>query len=291
MGFFSATFAADRIAMSKALDLLPSEPTLLTKGFYTDPLRDNAHPLGVGWNKVESVRGWLRASGLIMTDNKGRSGKWQLTPLGELIATQDLSLRKQLTWWTIHTQLATNKDASVYYYLFSEAASKPFTWPEASLCIVACLGKDAVRKSVDDDLQAIRSSLHPGKTKLANLGLLVADGERWTRGTAEGMTLASLAYAIFTLRERFFSDAEGGSPAASMSLKVLTDMPGGLRSIFGYGLADLRAPVRRLSNEVAASGFGFSETAGLDSVAFGRLDALTVAQRGYSGDLHEDIVI
>lgn len=283
MGVFTATFAADRRAMSEVLHLLPETPDLLTKRYYQ--MSDTAHPLGVGWNKVESVRGWLRASGLISPSPRSQTGEWQLTPLGELVARFDPNLSKQVTWWYIHMGLVTNPDATVYHNLFSYCARQPFTRAEAGAAIASRAARDLKPASVDSDIAGILSSFEPGRTKLAALGVLTTDGERWMHGTPEGITLALVAYAVCIVRER------NNLAAPSMALQSLTSVPGGLWSIFGLGVDALRAPLRQLVGPLATYGYTFTETADLDSVTFGSLDSSSLVHYGYEGELRDEISI
>ncbi len=267
--------------MSATLRLLPSTPQLLTKRYYET--LDTAHPLGLGWNQVESVRGWLRASGFIRQVERSRVGEWELTNLGVLVAERDRNLSKAATWWLIHIRLASDPDATVYHYLFSEVAQRPFTRAEARGKIAACAGGELKPASIESDVQGILSSFESGRTRLASLGALVVDGEHWSRGAPEDLNLAMLAYALCIVRDRT-------DPAApSMSLQAITASPVGLQRLFGLGVDAVRIPLRLLGEPLARYGYSFVETAGLDSVTLGTLDPLTVARQGYEGNMRDVI--
>ena len=84
----------------------------------------------MGWNKVESIRGWMRAAGLIRqaspVPDRG-AVQWEVAPLGQFISATDPYLSKSSTMWIIHVQLAANPEATVYHGLFAYCTAPSFT--------------------------------------------------------------------------------------------------------------------------------------------------------------------
>ncbi len=280
MGQFTQTFELNRRAMSEALHLLPTTPQLFTDKYLLS--LEMSHPLGIGSNQVEALRGWLKMGGLVTQVN--RHGDWTLTELGELIAEKDPDLRRQVTWWLLHSQLAANPDATVYYLLFADHQRSSFVEEQMRTEIAVQAAGVLSARSVRNDMEGVLKSFESGRTKLASLGVLTSDGHRWSRGTPEGLTLAAVAYALYLVRERQFSSAH------SMALQSLAGVPGGLQSIFGIGAGVLRSPLRQLSRWLSSDGYAFTETAGLDSLTFGSLGSLVVARRGYDGEMRDAVV-
>jgi hypothetical protein len=285
MPVFTQKFPFDRRAAGEALNLLPGTPDLLTERYYRE--LDRAHPLGVGWNKVESIRGWMRAAGLIRqvspVADRG-AGQWELTPLGQFINAADPYLSKTSTMWIIHVQLATNPEATVYHGLFAYCTAPSFTRDSAAKTIREHT-KELAIGSINSELEGIlRSFVHGSGSKLDTLGVLMQDGDSFVRGLPEDLSIGVVGYALLRLRER---DHIG---VPSTSFAVLAERPGGLCTIFGLEARPLRDALRSLNDRFSAAGFRFSETAGLDSLTFGTLEAFAVLPRIISGELRDAVI-
>jgi Protein of unknown function (DUF4007) len=115
MSVFTQKFPINRRALAAAIELLPRNALLLTESYYTN--LDGPHPLGIGWNKVQSLRGWMKAAALI--HDVPRGGGAELTRFGHLLGETDSTLNHPWTWWALHLQLSLNVDATVYHLLFA----------------------------------------------------------------------------------------------------------------------------------------------------------------------------
>jgi Protein of unknown function (DUF4007) len=281
VGVFTQTFGIDRRAMADAISLLPGRPDLLNIRFYQS-FTDSGHPLGVGWNKVESVAGWLRASGLITRGE--RSGERCLTALGELVMEFDPNLSKSITWWLLHIQLATNPEATVYLQVFALSSPHVNTKGELQKAI-NCQALGLTEASIDSDMSGVLSSFKSGGSKLATLGVLLNDDGTITRGIPEALTTGIVGNACYVVRERRNADAP------SMALQPLCAGAGGLTAIFGLPIPSLRVPLRQLSTPLSRFGFSYSETADLDSITFGSLRSISLAERVYRGELRDDVIL
>jgi len=84
-----------------------------------DPLvfqgKDGPDVFGIGSNMVKSLRYWLKAFNLI----KESSGKGAtLTELAEIIEEYDPYFEDVFTIWTLHSQIAKNKEEATSWYMF-----------------------------------------------------------------------------------------------------------------------------------------------------------------------------
>lgn len=90
-------------------------------GFFTD--QDAPEILGVGKNMVNSIKFWLRATGLIDASgvNYVKSG------LAEAIDEGDQYFEDGGTWWLIHYHLVTNPtEATTWYWFFNVFGRREF---------------------------------------------------------------------------------------------------------------------------------------------------------------------
>ncbi|MGI6640457.1 MAG: DUF4007 family protein [Limnochordia bacterium] len=81
--------------------------------FFRD--EDAPEVLGVGKNMVNSIRFWLRATGLL---EQRESRDYALTPLAETILEHDPYFEDAGTWWLIHYHLVTDPDEATTWYWF-----------------------------------------------------------------------------------------------------------------------------------------------------------------------------
>ena len=79
--------------------------------------------LGIGSNQVTALRYWLETTKLIEKNNKAH----RLTELGKRIFERDPYIEELGTLWTLHYNIATNKEeATSWYFLFNEFADITF---------------------------------------------------------------------------------------------------------------------------------------------------------------------
>lgn len=281
MSLFTQKFPINRRAMALALEFLLETPALFTESYYSG--LDGAHPLGIGWNKVQSVRGWMKASNLVEDMPRGEGSGARLTEFGRLIASIDPDLRRASTWWLIHIHLGLNTDATVYHHLFAFCERSSFRREEA-VDIIKAHAKSVSTGSINADLDGILASFIPDG-RLSSLGVLIRqDDQLLVRGRPEGLPLGLVAYVLLRLRDRDHPHAP------SMSLRSLALCPGGLTNLLGLDDDCIRDSLRSLALQIGRDGFYFSETAGLDSVTYGRLSSMDILQRVLRGQLSDVVV-
>ncbi len=89
--------------------------------FFSDS--DAPEILGVGKNMVNSIRFWLRATGLIEQVN----GQYVLSGLAESIQKNDPYFEDVGTWWTIHYHLVSDpSEATTWYWFFNRFRRREF---------------------------------------------------------------------------------------------------------------------------------------------------------------------
>jgi len=286
MGVFTQKFPFQSQHIAKVLEELPNSPSLLIDRYYLN-LRA-AHPLGVGWNKVEGIRGWMSSAHLI-EKGPARSGQgkpsWETarpTAFARLIIAHDPHLTSMTTLWALHVELAMNSDATVYHGLFAHAP-EIFTKPEI-LSRLVDETKGLKRASLASDLDGVLGSFT--NADLGRLGLLVRLSKgrvsQWRRGIPRELSLGIVGYALLRLHER-----EGGEQA-SISLATLADRPGALGTTFGLRPFALRKALRSLGHELSPEGYHFAETAGLNSFSFGNATPLGLLERVFLGQFHDE---
>jgi hypothetical protein len=270
MSAFTQKFPINRRAVASALELLPDIPLLLTEAYYTK--LDDPHPLGIGWNKVESVRGWMKAASMIQDIPRSRGGGGELTWFGALLRESDLDLNRPWTWWAIHLHLCFNPEATVYHLLFSYCTESTFRREDA-LQVIAPRAAGLAIASVNSELDGILRSFGKGE-KLSTLGVLVRqDDQTLVRGRPENLPIGLIAYAAYLLREHEHANAP------SMALRTIVGPPGGMNSLMGLPEQVVREALRALNRTLGDAGFYFAETAGLDSLTFGGLQSREILTR------------
>ncbi len=98
--------------LAKAIEELYHDPKLFS-------CNNASVRLGIGKNMVQSLRFWIRASGLA-AQRKPSKGM-ELSCFGNMVREYDPFFELNLTWWLIHYHIVRDKDqATSWYYLFNE---------------------------------------------------------------------------------------------------------------------------------------------------------------------------
>lgn len=113
--------------LHKGLSAVRSKPEIFNQQHATDHL-------GIGKNMVESLHYWMNALG-IAYDEKRMSKKQAeesasvtvLSDLGKILYEYDKFIEEDVSLWTLHYQLATNKKkATAWYWLFNKLPAQRF---------------------------------------------------------------------------------------------------------------------------------------------------------------------
>lgn len=118
------TFPLRSSWLKKGYDKLHDDPALFS--------REDAYVrLGVGKNMAQSIRYWLRVTGVAVRD--GQTGAMTITDLGRRLLDDDgwdPFLTSPLAWWLLHWQIAGTPDgAFTWYYTFNLLRGAEFTPP------------------------------------------------------------------------------------------------------------------------------------------------------------------
>jgi hypothetical protein len=281
MSAFTQKFPINRRAVASALQLLPEVPLLLTEAYYTN--LDDPHPLGIGWNKIESVKGWMKAALMIKDIPRLRGGGSQLTWFGELLRESDLDLNRPWSWWAIHLNLCFNPEATVYHLLFSYCTAPMFRREDA-VQVIAPRAAGLAVASVNSELDGILRSFGKGE-RLSALGVLVRqDDQVLLRGRPENLPIGLVAYAAYLQREHEHTNAP------SMALRTIVGPPGGMNPLMGLSEEVVREALRALNRSLSHTGFYFAETAGLDSLSFGGLQSDEILRRVAMREMRDVVV-
>jgi hypothetical protein len=102
------------------LKKLPENPDL----FFPKAMEKAQSLLRVGKLKVGAARAWAESAGLVCK----KKGAFQLTPLGQIIATHDPDLEEDGIWWLLHYNLAkASSPAWFYSYYCNEFSQDSFS--------------------------------------------------------------------------------------------------------------------------------------------------------------------
>lgn len=92
--------------------------------------------LGVGSKMVNSIKFWLKATGLVEEEiNKGKHSLVFTPDFGKIINDYDPYFEDIFTLFLLHSKIATNKDLAIVWYLFFNVfEAKSFT--KEDMCVV-----------------------------------------------------------------------------------------------------------------------------------------------------------
>ncbi len=120
--------------------------------------------LGIGSNMVKSLRYWLQAVGLTSEPTNGKKEQ-KLTPLGEIISTNDPYMEEIGTLWLLHYSLAKNKDdATAWNFFFNDFKMAEFNRDDFVRQISAYLrmiDEEVSERSLEDDYTCIVNTYLP----------------------------------------------------------------------------------------------------------------------------------
>jgi len=219
--------------------------------------------LGVGDNKAEAMVTWLGKLGL--RDNASR----KITGLGSLILMHDAYFEDITTSWLLHYQLASNKDAEVWYGLtnaFLPNHSR-FSFSDAINFLVSLgIGKDDeqhLRADVSIFLRSFISESAVGKTEFIKI-----QGEakrnvaqnRFYKNPPSNLSPYLVAYAIFDQKMKKFPNL------TTVTIEELLTEDGNPGRAFSLTRRCLEEILRLLSSQQFGHLIDLSTTAGLDQV-------------------------
>lgn len=108
----------------KGLNAIAADPTAFVAS-------DAPERLGLGKNMVRALRFWMQATNLAKEASVNRVRQQHLTPLGQIILSNDPYLELDGTLWLLHHQLVSSKDqATSWYWFFNFFAPTTFSRQE-----------------------------------------------------------------------------------------------------------------------------------------------------------------
>jgi len=253
------------------------------RSFKDDPkLNQNklSKSVGIGVLKAKSSILWLGMLGL--RDNKKR----ELTHLGKLLLTHDAYFEDIITQWLLHYQLATNKDAEVWYLLTNEFLPYHSTFSYDD-CLSFLISK-GIRSKDDKHLRAdvsifLRSFVK--KNSLEKIEFIKVEGEL-NRNIAKNKFYKNLdlnispyliAYVIFDQRVQKFPNF------ATITIEELLTRDGNVGKVLSLNRKKLEEILKLLSGTQYGQLVDLSTRAGLDQVGLRfRADPLEILRMYYS---------
>lgn len=130
--------------LHKGISVLSKKPGIFSDPFATDTF-------GVGRNMVDALRYWLMAAGLAHEDKKKSSdpktSHFVLSALGKLLLKKDRFIEEDVSLWTLHYQMATNKNkATAWYWFFNKFPVTRFDSPTCLNYLVRWIEQADVKK-------------------------------------------------------------------------------------------------------------------------------------------------
>lgn len=112
--------------LHKGLSAVRNKPEIFNQQHATDYL-------GIGKNMVESLHYWMCALGISYDekrtekDSEEKSSITKLSPLGKLLYKNDKFIEEDVSLWSLHYQLASNKSkATAWFWLFNKFPAQRF---------------------------------------------------------------------------------------------------------------------------------------------------------------------
>jgi len=137
--------------LHKGLALVRENPRAFEAEFVADQL-------GVGRNMAKSIRHWMLACGLVVSD----VFDLKVTPLGKGVWANDPYFLSQTTWWLMHAEMVTNREHGYsWWWFFNQFHAERFEKPT---CV----------ESLRRHLAFVKSRVPKDETLLRDVGCLLA---------------------------------------------------------------------------------------------------------------------
>jgi len=240
--------------------------------FFQNPERA-AEILGIGVNKIKSLKEWLRFTGL--TEVKKKTGKayHYLTPLGSLIARYDEDLEEIGTLWVLHYQLCSNADgATTWYWFWNEFVSTEFTREDMLQGLLAYTRgtrhEDISANTLKDDISALLAT-YAYQESVDSIPVfgdlrLLQETRKGVFRKQPGKRVPPLILAYVIADERLQRFPNG----LDMSLSMLLRDPGGPGKLMQLEQTMMIELLDGLKSKYEGKLLGVTRTAGLDNVFF-----------------------
>jgi len=235
--------------------------------------------LGVGDNKAEAMVTWLGKLGL--RDNGNR----KITALGSVILTHDPYFEDITTLWLLHYQLASNKDAEVWYWLTNAFLpnQSSFSFSDA----IDFLGSLGIGRNDEQHLKTdvsiflrsfiLESAL--GKTefiKVQGKANRNVARNRFYKNPPSNPSPYLVAYVIFDQRIKKFPSL------ITVTIQELLTEDGNAGRVFSLSRGKLEEILRLVSSQQFGHLIDLSTTAGLDQVGLRfRGQLIEILEMGY----------
>jgi len=160
------TFALSRWQAYKTMALVKAN----RKVFSTANIRETMKDLIVGSSVVKAIKGWMLAAQLI---ESVKTGEYELTDFARTIYSNDASLTKSSTWWSIHIAICFSDRSEPYTSFFlnlSNLSKDWIKWNDLKNKIDLVI-EDSAMASLDKNLQGVRGMFQEDRP-LADLGLI-----------------------------------------------------------------------------------------------------------------------
>ncbi len=251
--------------------------------------------LGVGKNMVNSIRFWLRATGLlVMDEDRG----YELSDLAEKILERDGYFEAEGTWWLIHYHLVTDaEEATTWFWFFNifnrrEFDEETFLYWLTNYTIVE--GTPVAESSLKKDFQCFVNTYLSEKRMdkngspednlncpLRELNILRQSGPKSYRVNLVDRRSLDPLIVYYAMVSR----SEKSNDLGKTTISRLLHENSNIGKAFGLTYEDIIFYLDELQKQGLVT---FSLTAGLDSVELGGTSSLAALDMYYSSALRED---
>lgn len=257
--------------LAKAVEELDKNPKLFSE-------KDATVKLGIGKNMVQSLRFWIRATGL--AENAPKNKGLQLTPFGQIVQSYDTFFELDLTWWLIHYHLVKEEqEATSWYFLFNKFSAKDFDKVSFMDAIANysdnVVSRTSYQKDYDCILATYIASSNEGTPEnnticpLTKLQLLQPTRHNVVRKTC---SIKSIPLEVIFLVLKNASKGDYHNVSG-----IVTD-PGNIGKVFNL---TLDATYQYLDLLKEKGWLQFSRTAGIDTISLKNLDAWELIEKDY----------
>jgi hypothetical protein len=246
--------------LTKAIFALEDRPRLFSQ-------KDAPIELGMGKNMVNSLRFWIKATGLAQQKKPVREGM-ELTNFGSLVKKYDPFLELDLTWWLIHFNIIRDEDeATAWYFLFNKYPRNEFEQISFIEALARYSDNAVAQSSYKKDYDCILATYLDANKKetpedniicpLSRFALLSQAGDTMIRKTSSNKMIP-LEVIFYVIKE---------SVNTRTNISNLLENPNNIGKVFNLSLDEIYRYLDLLDEK---GWLGFSRTAGLDSIILKR---------------------
>ena len=281
MSLDTQTFGLKRFWIISALNEIPKEPAI----FSSKNLNYARKQLLAGKNQISSIKNWLLAGKIVKPKSKGI----ELTELGKLILKKDPKLQTAWTWWMIHINLCSNKDAFPYSTFFTNYDVNNVAWIrydeliENLTNIISKNNGKIKKRSVQTYFDGINTSFKQGYP-FFDLQLIQRrfDNDRKERIRRAEVKIDDLCvlYSTLSFIHEYHKDSD------SIEARSLIEL--GAAKALGITNISYRDCLSHITADKRLSKFiSYSKTANLDSISIKNRNLFAIQNEGYTSGVIE----